>query len=258
MSTSAGDEHPARRYLIVGGARGIGLSIAERLIREGATCVVTSRADGTSGQAEKHQAKGRLRFLVGNPGTHAGVTQLVDGTLTCMGGLDGLIYSAATAAVGPVHTLTTADVDAVFDVNVKGFLYAVQAALPHLQRASDPCVIAISSQAARRGQSLVGAYAASKGAVEALVRCLAIELAPRIRVNAVAPGIVLTDMIYEDFLRQAMLEGSTEDAIAERTRGRIPLRRFQEPESVAAAVMFLLSVPDVTGHILAVDGGMTA
>ena len=141
-----------------------------------------------------------------------------------------------------------------------GFGLAMRAALPAWRSQGHGCAIALSSQAARRGQSLIAAYTATKAAIDGMVRALAVELAPVVRVNAVAPGIVVTEMIQEDFARQAELDWVTTEDVAERTRQRIPLRSFQSADAVAAGVAFLIG-PDsrrITGEVLAVDGGMSA
>jgi NAD(P)-dependent dehydrogenase (short-subunit alcohol dehydrogenase family) len=93
-----------------------------------------------------------------------------------------------------------------------------------------------------------------------MVRALAVELAPVVRVNAVAPGIVMTDMIAEDFARQARLDRVSTDEVAERSLRRIPLRDFQSADAVAAGVAFLIGRDGrhITGEVLAVDGGMSA
>jgi NAD(P)-dependent dehydrogenase (short-subunit alcohol dehydrogenase family) len=185
---------------------------------------------------------------------------MVDEAVSTLGGLDALVYCAGTAAVGPIDQLTPPIWDEVYQTNTRGFALAVQSALPHWRTNGHGCAVVLSSQAASRGQPLISAYSASKAALDGLVRALAIELAPHVRLNAVAPGIVLTNMIKDDFTRQAALADTSAGDIEQRTLARIPLRRFQTADSVAAAVAYLISpaAQHITGQVLAVDGGMSA
>lgn len=239
---------------MIGGARGIGAAIVRRLGAAGARCHVSSRRPvGGGPSAGVTSSIADVRSLEDIRGLVAAAAEAMDG-------LDALVYCAGTAAVGPFEAMTEQDWSAVHDVNLRGYAFSIQAALPYLRSAPDGAVVGLSSQAARRGQALIGAYTASKAGMEGLTRALAVELAPQVRVNAVAPGIVRTAMIVEDFERQAALSGKSEREVEERTRRRIPSGRFQTPESVAAAVTFLLSseAADITGAIVGVDGGMTA
>jgi NAD(P)-dependent dehydrogenase (short-subunit alcohol dehydrogenase family) len=185
---------------------------------------------------------------------------MVDEAADALGTIDALVYCAGTAAVGPIERLTPQLWDEVYQVNTRGFGLAIQAMLPGWRAAGNGCAVVLSSQAARRAQALISAYTASKSAVEGLIRALALELAPQVRINGVAPGIVPTDMILEDFSRQAALDGSTVAEVTEHTLARIPLGRFQQASAVAEAVSFLISpaARDITGHVLAVDGGMSS
>jgi len=187
------------------------------------------------------------------------ITRMAAEAIDKLGRVDALVYCPAVAAVGPFDDLTVAQWDEVMNVNVRGFALATLALLPHWRSIGVGQAVAITSQAARRGQSLIGPYTASKAAVEGLVRALAVELAPTVRLNAVVTGIVLTNMIDRDFRRQAELDGIDVYEMRRRTEARIPLGRVQSAEAVAGAVSFLLSPDacDITGHVLAVDGGMT-
>lgn len=260
------------RCLVIGGARGLGAAIVERLVADGVRCHATTRhhppgirpvLDEPTGPAGLQQPGGRpspLTWSRGDVRDPADISRMLTEAVSALGGLDALVYCAGTAAVGPVEHLTPELWDEVHETNTRGFGLAVQAALPHWRANNSGCAVVLSSQAARRGQPLISAYTAAKAAVEGLVRSLAIELAPEVRLNAVAPGIVPTDMILEDFARQAALHGTTTAAVERRTLARIPLRRFQPATAVAAAVAFLISpaARDITGHVLAVDGGMSA
>jgi NAD(P)-dependent dehydrogenase (short-subunit alcohol dehydrogenase family) len=247
------------RCLVIGGARGIGAAIVERITADAGRCHATTRRHpaGTRPFADGSSLVTWSSCDVRDPKQ---IRRMVAEAVVSLERVDALVYCAGAAFVGPVEHLTPSMWDEVHEINVRGFGLAIQAALPHWRANGSGCAVVLSSQAARRSQPLISAYSASKAAVEGLVRALAIELAPVVRVNAVAPGIVPTDMITEDFARQAELDGNTVAAVQQRTLDRIPLGRLQPTSAVAAAVAFLISAAaaDVTGHVLAVDGGMSA
>jgi NAD(P)-dependent dehydrogenase (short-subunit alcohol dehydrogenase family) len=249
------------RCLVIGGGRGIGAAVLARLLEEGGVCHATgwTALDSPASFPVDDLAKGCSwsRTNVRDPDD---VRRVVLDTVERWQGLDGMVYCPGIAHVGSIENTSTAAWNEIWEVNTRGFALAVQAALPAWRSQGSGCAVVLSSQAARRGQSLIATYTASKAALDGMVRALAVELAPVVRVNAVAPGIVMTAMIEEDFNRQADLDGLSPDDVAERTRLRIPLRRFQTPESIAGTVAFLLSTHarDITGQVLAVDGGMSA
>ena len=133
----------------------------------------------------------------------------------------------------------------IFDVNVKGIFHCINAAMPSFLEKHRGCVINVSSMWGRTGASCEAAYSASKGAVIALTKALAKELGPSgIRVNAVAPGVILTDMC----------KSVSADILAELAE-EAPLGRNGTPRDVARAMEYLAEADFVTGHILNVDGG---
>ena len=135
--------------------------------------------------------------------------------------------------------------DRIFDVNVKGIFHCVNAAMPFFLRKQRGCIINVASMWGRTGASCEAAYSATKGAVIALTKALAKELGPSgIRVNAVAPGVILTDMCAN--VEPEILAEMAEEA---------PLGRNGTPMDVARAMEYLANAQFVTGHILNVDGG---
>jgi 3-oxoacyl-[acyl-carrier protein] reductase len=233
--------------LVTGGSRGIGRAICQALDAEGAQVIVHF--------ARNRQAAEATRATLGQP--HAAVAQadlasldaitlMVDG-LDC-DGLDILINNAGVWKPTPVGSTPEAVVHEVIDTNVKGLFWLTQALLPKLRPRAR--IVNISSTAARvgisGGRSL---YGATKAAVDALTRNWALELAPRgIRVNAVAPGYVETDMTVEHL---------GDPVVRERALSRHPLGRFTTAEDVAKAVVFLCTDESgyITGQSLNVSGG---
>ncbi|MFB6813470.1 SDR family NAD(P)-dependent oxidoreductase [Streptomyces sp. NPDC056347] len=245
------------RCLVIGATGAIGGAVAQHLCATGARVTATGRTVPTIAAADAAAYHG-VELDVRDP---EAITRTVAEAAAWMGGLDALVYCPGVAHVGALEDLAPSQWDEIFEVNVRGFGLAIAAALPHWRAGKGGVAVAISSQAGQRGQSLIGAYSASKAALDGMVRALAVELGPTVRVNAVAPGIVASDMIAEDFRRQADRESCSESEIEARTLRRIPAGRFQERKSIAAVVGMLVNGPaaaDITGQIFAVDGGMTS
>lgn len=163
--------------------------------------------------------------------------------------LDGLAYLPGTIRLAPFDRLTDADFSADFEINLLGAVRAIRAALPALKASGDAGVVLFSTVAVTTGMPMHASVAAAKGAVEGLTRSLAAELAPRVRVNAIAPSLTDTP------LAARLLKTDRQRSAAAQ---RHPLERIGRAHEVAAAAAFLLS-PDstwITGQVLPVDGGI--
>ena len=164
--------------------------------------------------------------------------------------LDGVFYAPGSINLKPFHGLKPDDFRAEFELNVMGAIRVLQAVLPRLKKAGQASVVLASTVAVQQGMPFHSSIAASKGALEGLVRSLAAEWAPHIRVNAIAPS--LTDTPLAERLLNA-------DAKREAAANRHPLKRVGTAEDQAQAVAFLLSNRSswITGQVLGVDGGMS-
>ena len=159
--------------------------------------------------------------------------------------VDILICNAGIVHVGLMSQMTEGQWDRIFDVNVKGIFHCVNAAMPAFLRTHSGCIITVSSMWGQQGASCEAAYSATKGAVIALTQALALELGPSgIRVNCVAPGVILTDMC-----------GNVDPEILQQMAEETPVGRNGRPEDVAKAMAYLADADFVTGQTLSVNGG---
>lgn len=240
--------------IATGSTRGIGRAIAEYFARAGAKVVISSRKqDACEAVAAELQADGHQVLAVPcNVGDKAQLQNLVDRTMEKWGRIDILVCNAATnPAYGSMAELDDSAWDKIMDTNVRGTFWLCNMVLPLIAEGGGGSVILISSIAALRANTVIGAYGVSKAAENALARNLAAEWGPRkVRVNAIAPGLVKTDFaraLWEDPVRRERAEQAT------------PLRRIGEPDDIAGVALFLASdaAAYVTGHVLVADGGET-
>ena len=225
--------------VITGGSRGIGAEAVRQF---------AARGDRVYFIYEKsHEAAASVAAETGATAICCDVAdgQAVKAAFAQIPDVDILICNAGIVHYGLLSQMEEAQWDRIFDVNVKGIYHCVNAAMPHFLRKQSGSVITVSSMWGQVGASCEAAYSATKGAVIALTKALAQELGPAgIRVNCVAPGVILTDMC-------ASVSAETMEELKEQT----PVGRNGTPADVAGAMLYLADAPFVTGQVLAVNGG---
>lgn len=237
--------------LVTGGTRGIGRALVTAFCGAGATVYFTYRAAAEAANALASDLKAEGRQVVGvqlDATDAQGAKDLCARIEAEHKRIDVLINNAGIIADGLAAQLDDQAWDQVINTNLGGAFRTARAAIPYMMRQRSGVIINISSVVAQRPGSGHANYVASKGGLEAMTRALAVELAPRkIRVNAIAPGMIETEM--SERLRQLA---------ADEIKAKIPLRRFGQADEIAQAALFLASdaAQYITGAILPVDGGL--
>ena len=228
-----------KHVVITGGSRGIGAAAVELFAAKGyrVTFLYEKNHGAASAIAEKTGATAICCDVSDSAAVKTAFAQIGD--------VDILICNAGLAHYGLLSMTDEDTWDRLFDVNVKGMYLCINAAMPAFLKKQSGCIITVSSMWGQVGSSCEAAYSATKGAVIALTRALAKELGPSgIRVNCIAPGVILTDMC-------AGLSEETMEELASDT----PVGRNGNPQDVAAAMEYLANATFVTGEVLSVNGG---
>ncbi|MEV6908220.1 SDR family NAD(P)-dependent oxidoreductase [Amycolatopsis sp. NPDC051071] len=235
-----------RVALVTGGTRGIGLATARVLAEAGATVVLTGRDEAKAKEAAA--AAGAADGLALDVTDAKAVSTLVRGVAKEHGKLDIVVANAGIMEDALLGMIREELVDTTLSTNVAGTLHTVQAAARAMMRKKTGAIVVLASIVGEHGSAGQTVYAASKAAVANIARSAAKELGRSgIRVNAVAPGVIDTDLT----------SGLSEDAKAENI-GKTPLGRLGTPEDVANAIRFLVSddASFITGQVLGIDGGL--
>jgi NAD(P)-dependent dehydrogenase (short-subunit alcohol dehydrogenase family) len=238
-----------KRVLVTGGASGIGAATAERFLEEGALVCILDR----DARASEEIAK-RLPELTGVIGGDVSILAEVQSAFAAavekMGGVDVLINNAGISIRRPFLEITPDEWDQVIAICLTGNFYVAQTAARHMFERGSGVILNTASTTGMIGYPLYAGYNASKAGVIALTQSLALELAPKVRVNAISPGYVMTPMQRAEY---------TDEMFAELNR-KIPLGRHAKPSEIAALFAFLASddAAYITGHVYTIDGAEIA
>lgn len=228
-----------KNYLIIGGSSGIGQAVTRQLHQQGEQVFATYFQNTIeTSDAGMHyfylDVRGELEKLGELPET-----------------LDGLVYCPGTINLKPFNRIKAEDFTADFELQVTGAVRIIQEVLPRLKKSDRASVVLFSTVAVQQGFNFHSQVAASKGAIEGLTRSLAAELAPKVRVNAIAPSLTDTPLAAKLLSTDEKREANAQ---------RHPLKTIGTPKNIADTAVFLLGEQSswVTGQILHVDGGMSA
>lgn len=242
--------------LVTGAARGLGYAIASAYLENGAKVVLFDANPDVKNSADelaKQFGNENVHFRVGDITSKSKVDEIFSDIHKNIGAITVLVNCAGIMKQSPFAEMSEDLWKQTHAVNVDGPFFASQAVLPHMKDAGKGCIINITSKAGTRGGPNNAAYCSSKGALTTLTKALAIDLAPmNIRVNAIAPALILTEMNRDLFENNpARLEAAVKT---------IPLNRPGYPADIVGAAVFLASknAEFVSGIILPVDGGATA
>ena len=238
-----------KRILITGGASGIGAATAARFLEEGArVCVLDRDAQGCD--HIRRELPGLAEAIIADVTDLMQVEAAFAEAVRLMDGVDVLINNAGISIRHKFLDITPEEWEKVLSVNLTGVFYMAQTAARHMWERGTGAILQTASTNGLVGQPFYADYNATKAGVIALTKTMAVELAPKVRVCAVAPGYVLTPMQRAEY----------SDAMLQEVNRKIPLRRHAEPAEIAALFAYLASddAAYVTGQVITIDGGETA
>jgi NAD(P)-dependent dehydrogenase (short-subunit alcohol dehydrogenase family) len=238
-----------KHVVVTGGASGIGASTASRFLEEGATVLILDR-DRDAGERISKELPGLAGVVECDVSDMAQVQRSVANAVDRMGSIDVLINNAGISIRHSFLDITPEEWGRVLSVNLTGVFYMAQAVGRHMVENDGGVILNTASTNGIMGYPFYSDYNASKAGVIELTRSMALELAPKVRVNAVAPGYVLTPMQRAEYT----------DEMLDEVNRKIPLKRHAQPEEIASVFAFLSSdeARYITGQVYVVDGGEIA
>jgi NAD(P)-dependent dehydrogenase (short-subunit alcohol dehydrogenase family) len=243
-----------KRALILGGGSGLGRACAEAMAQEGAAVLIAGRRAGKLADVAA-KWPGRIHHAAGDATQEGDMERIVAAAVQAMGGLDTLVVSSGVSVIGSTLNTTVEQFHQVMDTNLLPLLLGARLGAPHIAAAGGGAIIAFASVVAAVGMRERLSYVTSKAAVLGMVKAMALDLADRaIRVNAISPSLVLTELAQEIMSRE-----KDPDAVLARRKAAHPLGRLGTPEEIAEVAVYLASdrAGWTTGQDFVIDGGLT-
>jgi NAD(P)-dependent dehydrogenase (short-subunit alcohol dehydrogenase family) len=241
--------------IVTGGGSGIGRACARAFIREGAKVAVVGRREEPLQEVVRELGTAAMAICA-DVSRRDDIQRIAGETAARFGSVQVLVNSAGVLLPGTAESQTEQEWDETFNVNVRGLWMLSRGVIPAMREAGGGSIINVASVVGQMGARSRAAYGASKGAVIALTKCMAMDLGPeRIRVNCICPGIVETELVA-----RLMAKMADPEAVMRERLSLHPIGRFGQPEDVAESAVYLAGDESswVTGSALVVDGGYTA
>lgn len=243
--------------IITGSTRGIGRGIAQYFAGEGANVVLSGRneKEGADAVQEIKEKRGEALFIAADLSRQGENEKLYQAARGYFGIPDIIVANAGMLGLGSLSDISPEDWHKTFEVNIHSLFYLLRVAIPEMKESDGGSIIVTGSLASQKGFPNHAAYCATKGAVESLVRQVAVDAAPAVRINMIAPGAIDTELY-----RSSAVAFPNPDTILDEVPGTIPMGRTGTPLDVARAALFLASDESewITGTVLTVDGGASA
>lgn len=240
--------------LVTGASSGIGRATVVKFVENGANVLAVGRNEKAlkTLREETQVNSGKIKFALADINETSNIDRLISDSAEAFGRIDVLINAAGIIASGSIENTTPEDWDKMFNINLRSVFYLMQKCIPHLEKTRG-CIVNVSSVTGIRAFPGVLAYCVSKAGVDQLTRCAALELAPKgIRVNAVNPGVVVTNLH-----KRSGMEDESYQSFLEHSKTTHPLGRVGEPGEIAELIYFLASEKAgwITGATYEIDGG---
>jgi NAD(P)-dependent dehydrogenase (short-subunit alcohol dehydrogenase family) len=244
--------------IITGSTKGIGYGIAELFASEGAKIVLCGRDEKAGKKAKQgvEEQGGEAIFVRTDVSVPEENRRLLEQTKEAFGTPDIIVANAGMLGLGSITEVPVETWNQTLDTNLNALFHLLRHAIPDMQDNGGGSVVVIGSIASRKGFPNHAAYCASKGAVEALVRQVAVDTAPEIRINLIEPGPVDTELY-----RYSAIAFPNPDTILDEVPGTVPMGRVGAPDDIAKSALFLANDEDagwITGSVVTVDGGASA
>jgi len=243
--------------VVTGATRGIGREIAELFASEGAMVVAAGRDADAGDDLEKSitDSGGHAMFVPADVASPESNEHLIHQAVENFGGVDILVPNAGILGLGSITEVSLESWYDTIDVNLNGVFYLLRSGIPELQKRQGGSIVLIGSIASHKGFSNHAAYCASKGALPPLVKQVAVDYAPEIRINLIQPGPIDTDL-YEN----SRFAFPNPETVLDEVPEELPMKRIGSPVDIANAALFFASDASawITGSVLTVDGGATA